>query len=102
MQSAELASLFQTLVKDLHSFNPGLQIIFTVSPVRHLREGLVENNRSKSVLIQAVHDIIAKTDGTYYFPAYEYVIDDLRDYRFMQKIWFIQIMQLPNMFGKMG
>ncbi len=82
MQSAELTSLFQTLVKDLQSFNPGLQIIFTVSPVRHLREGLVENNRSKSVLIQAVHDIIAKTDGTYYFPAYEYVIDDLRDYRF--------------------
>ena len=82
MQSAELTSLFQTLVKDLQSFNPGLQIIFTVSPVRHLREGLVENNRSKAVLIQAVHDIIATTDGTYYFPAYEYVIDDLRDYRF--------------------
>jgi hypothetical protein len=82
MQSAELTSLYQTLVKDLQSFNPGLQIIFTVSPVRHLREGLVENNRSKAVLIQAVHDIIATTDGVYYFPAYEYVIDDLRDYRF--------------------
>ena len=82
MQSDELTSVFQSLVKDLQKFNPGLQIIFTVSPVRHLREGLVENNRSKAVLIQAVHDIIASTAGTYYFPAYEYVIDDLRDYRF--------------------
>ncbi len=82
MQVAELKSLLQTTIEDLHKFNPQLNIIFTVSPVRHLREGLVENNRSKAVLIQAVHDAVAATKSSYYFPAYEYVIDDLRDYRF--------------------
>ena len=82
MEAAELKSLLQSTIEDLQKFNPQLTIIFTVSPVRHLREGLIENNRSKAVLIQAVHDIIASTAGTYYFPAYEYVIDDLRDYRF--------------------
>jgi hypothetical protein len=82
MQTDALKSLLQQMIEDLQQFNPTLQVIFTVSPVRHLREGLVENNRSKAVLIQAVHDTIASTQSTYYFPAYEYVIDDLRDYRF--------------------
>ncbi len=82
MQPQELVDLLEGLVKELQIFNPSIQIIFTVSPVRHLREGLVENNRSKAVLIHAVHDTIAKTNSTHYFPAYEYVMDDLRDYRF--------------------
>lgn len=82
MQPNELVVLLQNMVKELQGFNPALQIIFTISPVRHLREGLVENNRSKAVLIHAVHETIANTNSTYYFPAYEYVIDDLRDYRF--------------------
>jgi hypothetical protein len=47
-----------------------------------VREGLVENNRSKAVLIQAVHHLVDKFDKLFYFPAYELVIDDLRDYRF--------------------
>ena len=50
--------------------------------MRHLREGVVANNRSKAVLIQAVHDLVAQHSHLYYFPAYELVIDDLRDYRF--------------------
>lgn len=74
--------LLNKMVKDLLQFNPHLQIIFTISPVRHLREGLVENNRSKAVLIQAVHEIVDSTENVAYFPSYEYVIDDLRDYRF--------------------
>ena len=82
MLPKELTDLLQSMVHELQSFNSALQIIFTVSPVRHLREGLVENNRSKAVLIHAVHETIANTNGTYYFPSYEYVIDDLRDYRF--------------------
>ncbi|KAI9432039.1 GSCFA domain-containing protein [Russula earlei] len=57
-------------------------VIFTISPVRHLREGAIENNRSKAVLIQAVHALVEKQEALYYFPAYELVIDDLRDYRF--------------------
>jgi hypothetical protein len=69
-------------VHELQSFNHSLQIIFTVSPVRHLREGMIENNRSKAILIHSVHETILSTKGTFYFPSYEYVIDDLRDYRF--------------------
>ena len=57
-------------------------LAFTLSAVRHLREGVVENNRSKAVLIQAVHHLVDKFDRLFYFPAYELVIDDLRDYRF--------------------
>lgn len=66
----------------LFQFNPRLEIIFTISPVRHLRDGVVENNRSKARLIEAVHHMANKFDKLHYFPAYELVIDVLRDYRF--------------------
>lgn len=82
MNAAELAANLKSLVSRLKMFNPHLNIIFTISPVRHLREGLVENNRSKAILIQAVHEIVESESNVDYFPAYEYVIDDLRDYRF--------------------
>jgi hypothetical protein len=76
-----LQTLDNTLYRLFH-FNPKLKVIFTISPVRHLREGVIEHNRSKAVLIQAVHHLIDKFNRLYYFPAYELVIDDLRDYRF--------------------
>jgi hypothetical protein len=82
MKPDVLVILLKKLIEDLLQFNAHLQIIFTISPVRHLREGLVENNRSKAVLIQAVHEIVETSKQTAYFPSYEYVIDDLRDYRF--------------------
>ena len=82
MKPGALIILLKKMVEELLQFNPHLQIIFTISPVRHLREGLVENNRSKAVLIQAVHEIVDSAENTAYFPSYEYVIDDLRDYRF--------------------
>jgi hypothetical protein len=82
MKPDALNILLNKMVKNLLQFNAHLQIIFTISPVRHLREGLVENNRSKAVLIQAVHEIVDSTENVAYFPSYEYVIDDLRDYRF--------------------
>jgi hypothetical protein len=82
MKPDALVLLLNKMVEDLLQFNAHLQIIFTISPVRHLREGLVENNRSKAVLIQAVHEIVEASNQTAYFPSYEYVIDDLRDYRF--------------------
>lgn len=63
-------------------FNPDLRVIFTVSPVRHLRDGVIENNRSKARLLEATHHLARKFDRLYYFPAYELVIDVLRDYRF--------------------
>lgn len=82
MTAEEVLQILDNFLHRLFLFNPKLKIIFTISPVRHLREGLVENNRSKAVLIQAVHHLVNKFDRLYYFPAYELVIDDLRDYRF--------------------
>ncbi|HNB82583.1 MAG TPA: GSCFA domain-containing protein [Chitinophagaceae bacterium] len=64
--------------QQLIQFNPNLKIIFTISPVRHIRDGVIENNRSKARLIELVHAF----PGSYYFPAYELVVDVLRDYRF--------------------
>lgn len=78
----EVLSALDNLIHRLFMFNPKLKIIFTISPVRHLREGFIENNRSKATLIQAVHQLVDKFDKLFYFPAYELVIDDLRDYRF--------------------
>ena len=82
LTTEEVLSALDNVMHRLFHFSPGIKIIFTISPVRHLREGVVENNRSKAVLIQAVHHLVNKFEGLYYFPAYELVIDDLRDYRF--------------------
>ncbi|MDB5200705.1 MAG: hypothetical protein JWQ27_114 [Ferruginibacter sp.] len=87
----EVIRAFDTVIYRLKIFNPALKIIFTISPVRHLRDGFVENNRSKATLITAVHHLVDKFDGLFYFPAYELVIDDLRDYRF-----FAEDMVHPN------
>ena len=81
----------QKMVEKAVAFNPALNLIFTISPVRHLRDGFVENNRSKATLIQAVHELVDKNSNCLYFPAYELVIDDLRDYRF-----FAEDMVHPN------
>lgn len=78
----ETTAALQESIEKLFVFNPTLKIIFTISPVRHIRDGVVENNRSKARLIEAVHSLIGQYDHIYYFPAYEIVIDVLRDYRF--------------------
>lgn len=77
----QIATLDNTIHQLFH-FNPHLKIIFTISPVRHLRDGVVENNRSKARLLETVHHLVNKFDRLFYFPAYELVIDVLRDYRF--------------------
>lgn len=82
MRPEEVKQVLGGMLEKLNAFNPQVQVIFTISPVRHLREGVIENNRSKAVLIQAVHDLAEQFEQVYYFPAYELVIDDLRDYRF--------------------
>lgn len=74
-------TLTATLEKLFH-FNQKLKIIFTISPVRHIRDGVVENNRSKARLLEAVHRLSSAGGRCFYFPAYELVIDVLRDYRF--------------------
>jgi hypothetical protein len=82
MTMEDVLRVLDNVIHRLFLFNPDIKIIFTVSPVRHLREGAIENNRSKAVLLSAVHHLVDKFDRLYYFPAYELVIDDLRDYRF--------------------
>jgi len=82
MRIDQVIAVLGTMLDKLGSFNPHIKVIFTISPVRHLREEVIENNRSKAVLIQAVHELIDRLEKLYYFPAYELVIDDLRDYRF--------------------
>jgi hypothetical protein len=78
----EQVAALDNVMHRLRMLNPAIKIIFTVSPVRHIRDGVVENNRSKARLLEAVHHLVNKFEGLYYFPAYELVIDVLRDYRF--------------------
>jgi lysophospholipase L1-like esterase len=72
----------QSMIEKIQSFNPDVQIVFTVSPVRHTRSGIIENSRSKSRLVQMVDYIQKNNPSVLYFPAYEWMMDDLRDYRF--------------------
>ncbi len=66
----------------LSNFNPSCHILFTISPVRHWRDGPVENNDSKATLRLAIRPLIKKINNTHYFPSYEIIMDELRDYRF--------------------
>jgi len=62
--------------------NPDVQFICTVSPIRHTRDSLIGNSRSKAHLLSALHNVIAEHPKCEYFPSYEIMIDDLRDYRY--------------------
>jgi hypothetical protein len=78
----DISNDWSPLIQDLLAFNPDLQIVFTVSPVRHLRDGFHENQLSKANLLIAVNNLVSAFKGVHYFPAYELMMDDLRDYRF--------------------
>lgn len=77
----DIVTEYSHLIRKLLLLNPEMKIVFTVSPVKYLKDGVVENNLSKSVLLLAVHELV-KNEHCFYFPAYELVNDDLRDYRF--------------------
>lgn len=78
----EIYFSLQETVEEILKVNPKTSIIFTVSPVRHIKDGFVENNRSKAHLITAVHQMVEKNERLFYFPSYEIMMDELRDYRF--------------------
>lgn len=78
----EIADRLSPVFEQLKAQSPGLHIVLSVSPVRHLREGFVENQRSKAALLLAVEELCRRHDFAHYFPAYELLLDDLRDYRF--------------------
>ena len=81
---AQIEESFHRLYQDLKSLNKSIKIILTVSPVRHIKETFELNQVSKSVLRLACHGIQDKYSGVAYFPAYEIMMDDLRDYRFYE------------------
>ena len=78
----EIVSLWKALLDRLHTLYPKLKVVFTISPVRHWKDGAHGNQVSKSVLFLAVEDLLKHHSSPGYFPAYELVMDDLRDYRF--------------------
>jgi len=79
----EIVTRWKSIISLLKKENPSLSIFFTVSPVRHIKDGYIENNRSKARLLLAVEEL-QEESGVFYFPAYEFVLDDLRDYRFFK------------------
>lgn len=83
--ASEITSVFNQIQHDLLKINPSIRFIYTVSPVKHLKDGLIENSLSKAILIQSSHQLIHQLANGYYFPAYELINDDLRDYRFYEK-----------------
>ena len=79
----EITRELDTMIVKLRELNPELRIIFTVSPIRHIADGLATNSLSKAMLHVSIHEAIAAhRDYCDYFPAYEIMMDDLRDYRF--------------------
>tara|TARA_B000000475_G_scaffold55494_1_gene43670 strand:+ start:486 stop:1361 length:876 start_codon:yes stop_codon:yes gene_type:complete len=83
--SEEIQNVFHSFYTELKKQNPKIQIVLTVSPVRHIRDGVHENNLSKSTLLLACDAIQNTFEDLHYFPAYEIVMDELRDYRFYEK-----------------
>ncbi len=84
LETDRMLSEWEKLIRALQAYNPSLQLLFTLSPVRHARDGLVENNRSKARLNELIHALVDRFAHCHYFPAYELVIDVLRDYRFFE------------------
>ena len=66
----------------IRQINPEVKFIFTISPVRHTKDGFPENQRSKAHLMTAIHPIVLDNASSNYFPSYEIMMDELRDYRF--------------------
>ncbi|KGL61949.1 GSCFA domain-containing protein [Polaribacter sp. Hel1_85] len=78
----EITETLEAIISLIKSVNKDVNVLFTVSPVRHLKDGFIENTHSKSHLISAIHNVINQKKNTFYFPSYEIMMDELRDYRF--------------------
>ena len=85
LNAYDIVDQWQMLLQLLESVNPNLKVIFTVSPIRHKRDGYHVNQISKGILLQAVDEIVngqLPNSKCGYFPSYEIMMDELRDYRF--------------------
>ncbi len=80
----EIVNEYTNLLTQIWQLNPGLKVVFTVSPIRHWKDGAIENQRSKATLLLAVEQLVNTfgNEKCAYFPSYEIVMDELRDYRF--------------------
>ncbi len=78
----EIVKTYKTLLQNIHTDYPNLKIVFTVSPIRHWKDGAHENTLSKSTLQLAISELQDRFSFVHYFPAYEIMLDELRDYRF--------------------
>lgn len=81
----EIRTILNNLILKIHEVNKNVTILFTVSPIRHIRDGLASNSRSKAILISCSHDMTEQYKGVEYFPSYEILMDDLRDYRYYKE-----------------
>lgn len=82
LSAGDIVKLWKIVLDRLHELFPRLKIVFTISPVRHWKDGAHGNQISKSVLLLAVEELLNHPSSPQYFPAYELVMDELRDYRF--------------------
>lgn len=82
LDTETIVNTWATTIKELRTVNPQLKLIFTVSPIRHLKDGAHENQLSKSALLLAIDELCRIYEDVSYFPSYEIVLDELRDYRF--------------------
>jgi hypothetical protein len=87
----EISESLASIIALIKSVNKNVSVLFTVSPVRHLKDGFVENQQSKSHLITAIHRVVEPRNNAFYFPSYEIMMDELRDYRF-----YVEDMIHPN------
>ena len=79
---SEIVEMYNGLINEIKQINKKVKFVFTVSPVRHFKDGTNGNQLSKSTLLLAIDEIIKLNNNSYYFPSYEIVLDELRDYRF--------------------
>ena len=84
LEVAQITEIWVQVIKQMVKINPNFHIVFTVSPIRHLKDGLHENQLSKSTLLLAIDKLVTEfgADLVSYFPSYEILLDELRDYRY--------------------
>lgn len=80
----EITAQWKKVMRFLNNKYPEVQIVFTLSPVRHMKDGLIENARSKAILLESIYQLKEEFKTCHYFPAYEIIMDELRDYAFFK------------------
>ncbi|MEE4215245.1 MAG: GSCFA domain-containing protein [Bacteroidales bacterium] len=85
LKQEDISSRWLDIIERLRNFNSELKIVFTISPVRHLKDGAHGNQLSKSTLLLAINELVNQNNSLSYFPSFEIMLDELRDYRFYKK-----------------